>query len=210
MNWSFSASMAHGKRFACENCGKAYKWKESLFKHRRVECGKLPQFACEVCGHRFMHKHHLFKHMKSIHQLARINGNDPLLFQFDVLFGVPPKAIRMERIRVPKERNCEERKKINSLRILHGEGKKRSGTPGAPRFAKGEYSGQKSFVCQLCGKAYVWKVSLCRHLREECGKPPQFICGYCGKRFKQRSSFQRHVINQHVKLSRMQYLSEPN
>ncbi|XP_014482694.1 PREDICTED: zinc finger protein 676-like [Dinoponera quadriceps] len=33
---------------------------------------------------------------------------------------------------------------------------------------------RKSFVCQLCGKSYVWRVSLCRHLREECGKPPQY------------------------------------
>ncbi|RLU14747.1 hypothetical protein DMN91_012634 [Ooceraea biroi] len=56
---------------------------------------------------------------------------------------------------------------------------------------------KKSFICQLCGKGYAWKVSLSRHIREECGKPPQFKCDYCGKRFKQRSSFQRHVTKQH-------------
>ncbi|KAH0952452.1 hypothetical protein HN011_012354 [Eciton burchellii] len=57
---------------------------------------------------------------------------------------------------------------------------------------------QKSFVCQFCGKGYVWKISLCRHLREECGKPPQFKCEYCRKQFKQRSSFRRHMTNQHI------------
>ncbi|XP_015436085.1 PREDICTED: zinc finger protein 2-like [Dufourea novaeangliae] len=62
------------RRFYCDNCGKSYKWKESLFKHKRVECGKLPQFSCEVCGYRFMHKHHLIKHMTSIHQLAPATG----------------------------------------------------------------------------------------------------------------------------------------
>ncbi|XP_076237934.1 uncharacterized protein LOC143181436 [Calliopsis andreniformis] len=57
-------------RFYCESCGKSYKWKESLFKHKRVECGKLPQFPCEICGHRFMHKHHLLKHVTSVHQIG--------------------------------------------------------------------------------------------------------------------------------------------
>ncbi|XP_076172998.1 uncharacterized protein LOC143149473 [Ptiloglossa arizonensis] len=69
------------RRFFCESCGKSYKWKESLFKHKRVECGKLPQFSCEVCGYRFMHKHHLLKHMTSIHQLAPMNGAVMLAFQ---------------------------------------------------------------------------------------------------------------------------------
>ncbi|XP_032662884.1 histone-lysine N-methyltransferase PRDM9-like [Odontomachus brunneus] len=40
---------------------------------------------------------------------------------------------------------------------------------------------RKSFICRLCGKSYVWRVSLCRHLREECGKEPQHRCDYCGK-----------------------------
>lgn len=68
-------------RFFCETCGKSYKWKESLFKHKRVECGKLPQFTCKVCGYRFMHKHHLVKHLTSIHRIAPLNGTAMLVFQ---------------------------------------------------------------------------------------------------------------------------------
>ncbi|CAL7939887.1 unnamed protein product [Xylocopa violacea] len=64
----------NGTRFFCDACGKSYKWKESLFKHKRVECGKLPQFTCEVCGYRFMHKHHLLKHLTSVHHMASLNG----------------------------------------------------------------------------------------------------------------------------------------
>ena len=75
----------HDKKFACDNCGKAYKWRESLVKHRRIECGKKPQFACEICGNRFMHKHHLIKHLYSIHQLAPINGNEMSMLHWFLL-----------------------------------------------------------------------------------------------------------------------------
>lgn len=55
------------------------------------------------------------------------------------------------------------------------------------------------FTCPICGKSYAWKVSLSRHLREECGKLPQNIC-FCGKRFKQKSSFKRHIFTLHKKI----------
>ncbi|CAK9828001.1 Longitudinals lacking protein, isoforms A/B/D/L [Anthophora retusa] len=74
--WQFTQT-----RFFCEACGKSYKWKESLLKHKRVECGKLPQFSCEVCGYRFMHKHHLVKHLTSVHRMTPLNGAAMLVFQ---------------------------------------------------------------------------------------------------------------------------------
>ncbi|XP_023313320.1 longitudinals lacking protein isoform X7 [Trichogramma pretiosum] len=53
------------------------------------------------------------------------------------------------------------------------------------------------YICPLCSKKYSWKVSLTRHLREECGVKPKHKCIYCGRAFKQRSSFQRHMLTQH-------------
>ncbi|XP_017756820.1 PREDICTED: zinc finger protein CKR1-like [Eufriesea mexicana] len=76
-----NAKRSNETRFFCDTCGKSYKWKESLFKHKRVECGKLPQFTCEVCGYRFMHKHHLVKHLASIHRMTPLNGTAMLVFQ---------------------------------------------------------------------------------------------------------------------------------
>ena len=35
----------------------------------------------------------------------------------------------------------------------------------------GKSTHKKSFVCQLCDKSYIWKYSLNRRVREECGKP---------------------------------------
>ncbi|CAG5097805.1 Similar to ZNF623: Zinc finger protein 623 (Homo sapiens) [Cotesia congregata] len=44
----------------------------------------------------------------------------------------------------------------------------------------------RPYTCNMCGKSYMWKVSLGRHLREECGKTPQHTCALCGREFKQR------------------------
>lgn len=60
-----------------------------------------------------------------------------------------------------------------------------------------ESNERRPYNCYLCGKSYIWKVSLGRHLREECGKLPQHNCEFCGRGFKQKSSFQRHLRTQH-------------
>lgn len=54
-----------------------------------------------------------------------------------------------------------------------------------------------TFHCPKCGKVYTWRVSLTRHLREECNQHPKYNCEFCPKKFKQRSSFRRHMITQH-------------
>lgn len=54
-----------------------------------------------------------------------------------------------------------------------------------------------AFKCPNCGNRYGWKVSLTRHLREECNQLPKNQCKLCGRKFKQRSSYQRHMKSQH-------------
>ncbi|XP_051166515.1 zinc finger protein 595-like [Leptopilina boulardi] len=68
-----NSSLEVKKLYNCETCGKGYKWKESLLKHQRIECGKMPQFTCDICFNRFMHKHHLLKHKTAIHQMTPIS-----------------------------------------------------------------------------------------------------------------------------------------
>jgi transcription elongation factor Elf1 len=76
------------KRFPCPTCGKSYKWRESLLKHRRIECGKSPAFVCEVCGNRFMHKHHLVKHRNAMHPTPQVVEPENTLASVDIL-GYP-------------------------------------------------------------------------------------------------------------------------
>jgi DNA-directed RNA polymerase subunit RPC12/RpoP len=53
--------------FRCKNCGKLYRWKNSLYTHVRLECGKEPQFQCPYCPHRAKLKGNLQKHIKLKH-----------------------------------------------------------------------------------------------------------------------------------------------
>jgi uncharacterized C2H2 Zn-finger protein len=53
--------------FRCKKCGKLYRWKNSLYTHVRLECGKEPQFQCPFCPHRAKLKGNLQKHMKLKH-----------------------------------------------------------------------------------------------------------------------------------------------
>lgn len=54
-------------RHVCEDCGKMYKHTQSLWKHRRFECGKEPSFFCPYCPHRCKRAAHLRRHVSNVH-----------------------------------------------------------------------------------------------------------------------------------------------
>ena len=56
-----------GEHYKCRTCGKLYRWKNSLYTHVRLECGKEPQFQCPYCPHRAKLKGNLQKHIKLKH-----------------------------------------------------------------------------------------------------------------------------------------------
>lgn len=51
----------------------------------------------------------------------------------------------------------------------------------------------KSWSCYRCGKRYMWRDSLKKHLRVECGKDPTFECPICGRKFKHKHRWQSHA-----------------
>ncbi|KAJ9596802.1 hypothetical protein L9F63_012183, partial [Diploptera punctata] len=53
--------------YICSGCGKLYKWRTSMLKHKRQECGKEPQFQCPYCPKKTKQKGNLMQHIKSIH-----------------------------------------------------------------------------------------------------------------------------------------------
>jgi uncharacterized Zn-finger protein len=53
------------------------------------------------------------------------------------------------------------------------------------------------FPCERCGRSYVRKDSLQRHLQWECGKEPTFQCPYCPQRCKRKAHQIRHIRRQH-------------
>jgi len=54
-------------------------------------------------------------------------------------------------------------------------------------------SSLKSWSCYRCGKRYMWRDSLKKHLRIECGKDPTFECPICGRKFKHKHRWQSHA-----------------
>lgn len=57
----------------CPTCGKVYKWKITLNRHMRLECGQERQFPCELCCMRFKRKSHMERHKMLRH--AQGSGN---------------------------------------------------------------------------------------------------------------------------------------
>jgi uncharacterized Zn-finger protein len=57
--------------------------------------------------------------------------------------------------------------------------------------------GANAFQCTQCGKAYMSKGNLTRHLKFECGKEPQFQCPHCPVRTKHKSSLLTHISCKH-------------
>lgn len=51
-------------RYSCPRCGRGYKWKQTVTRHMRYECGVEPHFACPLCNTLFRHKVVLLRHMK--------------------------------------------------------------------------------------------------------------------------------------------------
>ncbi|EFA00266.1 Longitudinals lacking protein, isoforms A/B/D/L-like Protein [Tribolium castaneum] len=61
-------SMLDAGPFVCDNCGRSYKRKSSLYNHRRWECGKEPQFKCSYCPYKGKQKIHFVMHVMAKHK----------------------------------------------------------------------------------------------------------------------------------------------
>lgn len=52
----------------CGDCGKRYKYKKSLNRHRYHECGSSKNnFSCELCGYRASRRYKLKEHLSMRH-----------------------------------------------------------------------------------------------------------------------------------------------
>lgn len=54
--------------FLCTDCGKKYKWLDSLKRHQRVDCGnKEKKFSCYMCDRKFKYRYELRNHINAHH-----------------------------------------------------------------------------------------------------------------------------------------------
>lgn len=59
--------------------------------------------------------------------------------------------------------------------------------------------GRELFKCVNCGRNYLHRRNLWRHLKLECGKEPTFQCPYCPKIMKQKVHMHSHIVMRHDK-----------
>ncbi|KAK3915449.1 Longitudinals lacking protein, isoforms N/O/W/X/Y [Frankliniella fusca] len=61
----------HQGSYVCTQCGKAYNHDQSLWRHRKFECGKEGTFQCPHCDHRSRRRSHLTDHVQRKHGKLR-------------------------------------------------------------------------------------------------------------------------------------------
>ncbi|XP_075169640.1 longitudinals lacking isoform X3 [Haematobia irritans] len=66
---------AAGLQYVCNVCGKSYKIKGSLKRHKSYECGVAPQLACPYCPHKCKYKSDLRKHISQKHTVSVAQNN---------------------------------------------------------------------------------------------------------------------------------------
>ena len=69
METSLNSAAQEGHR--CPKCGRLYRWKSTLDRHLRLECGKEPQFQCPYCPYRAKRKSNLEKHIILRHHIMK-------------------------------------------------------------------------------------------------------------------------------------------
>lgn len=68
MNESSMSDNEDGKQYACQHCGKRYRWKSTLRRHENVECGgKEPVHQCPYCPYKAKQRGNLGVHVRKHH-----------------------------------------------------------------------------------------------------------------------------------------------
>lgn len=58
-------------------------------------------------------------------------------------------------------------------------------------------------TCYRCGRHYLHRPTLKRHLMYECGKEPSFGCQFCKRIFKRKDALHAHVLVKHYSKNQM-------
>ncbi|XP_076238202.1 uncharacterized protein LOC143181585 [Calliopsis andreniformis] len=71
-------------QYVCCDCGRSYKWQDSLKRHQRVDCGnKEKQFACHICDKKFKYRYELRNHVAAQHRIYILRGATDIRYVFE-------------------------------------------------------------------------------------------------------------------------------
>lgn len=60
---------SYRSEFIC-NCGRRYKYRRNLTRHKKYECGVSPQFQCGICYKHFKYRNELKAHTGFVHNFV--------------------------------------------------------------------------------------------------------------------------------------------
>ncbi|XP_017799482.1 PREDICTED: zinc finger protein 260-like [Habropoda laboriosa] len=165
--------------YQCPKCLKYFKSSQSCWNHRNT-CGTDKKFRCAICGYRSHQKGNVYRHLTRHHpatsQRERANCVQRVIDRErnTLSFDNEPSENK------PIEENSDlpvQAWKIHEQGLLPFAELK---IPKAYNFVGKKPPGQ--FGCSRCGRSYMRKDSLQRHVQWECGKEPQFQCPFCPQR----------------------------
>ncbi|KAE8747847.1 hypothetical protein FOCC_FOCC005459 [Frankliniella occidentalis] len=150
---------------------------------------------CVTCGKVYRHRRHLQRHQRYECGGGRPRFRCPICYQS----YIRPEHLKRHGMQIHKMKISTPlgTKKDPALRTASGGST--SNCPGSPPGVGKDSC--KQYECPKCGRNYMWKNTLMRHLRNECGKEPQFQCPFCPHRTKLKSNLTQHIRYKHMPAS---------
>ncbi|PSN32896.1 hypothetical protein C0J52_13314 [Blattella germanica] len=227
-NYSPNSAMAQDStlwnidRFVCARCGRSYMRKCTLQRHTRLECGKEPGIHCPVCPYRTKRSDELRKHMRRTHNVDKkwecsldIEFLDEWAFipvsdqSIDTEFGLPSvKENEVDNFSLSTNySHLIEKGELFTHQGNITEGSLQENDSSLDSF-QNQPNAAIRFRCENCGKTYMWKSTLLRHMKQECGKEPNVRCPICPYKTKRTDELKKHLKRAHdIILKRNEYFS---
>ncbi|KAK0097568.1 hypothetical protein PV326_001075 [Microctonus aethiopoides] len=196
----YQPRMQYDQPYGCINCGKKYKWLDSLRRHQRVECGnKEKRFTCFPCNKKFKYRYELRNHNAALH----IFHGDAVIgecyspgaaidwyYQYQSMYLRLVAANQMKETldgtNIDQSSSCQlddcvninnhhqQNPQNNSIDLCTNESGQSTSVNNFLNIGSRDL--MNNYSCPKCGNGYTRLHSLNRHIRFECGVEPQFEC----------------------------------
>uniref|UniRef100_A0A8C0FSW8 C2H2-type domain-containing protein n=1 Tax=Bubo bubo TaxID=30461 RepID=A0A8C0FSW8_BUBBB len=170
-----SKPVARAKRGTskCPECGKIFRWSNSMRRHQRNHTGERP-YKCPDCGKTFKD----FSSLISLHRIHK--GERPYkCLQCGECFSHSSSLSTHRRTHTgEKPSSCSD----------CGESFTQDGDLQHHQMT---HSKEKPFPCTMCGRSFSNGKTLIRHQQTHTGERP-YPCSHCGKKFRRRSHLTGH------------------